>query len=307
MIARDLVAERALYDALRASFGQDERTGTHLSALLNPLQEYWRRVEGRTVTDADLMYFTAGRGHEDILSRLLGQDFELTPEAEIEGIHLRPDFRAISDRIIPKGKHAEFKTRRANLAKTDEEAQEAYKSYREQIRGYMALKDQDEMYLIVLSLLQGSKGDGTKPVVAVYKETMTRGEMLALRTALIQRKILLESGVTSLLPLCWEFLCGKWVKKTEKVTAEDGWKSTKATWTYEPECPHYASCKPQLRDPRRGAKNERAEAGSPELSGEGLPSDPVRAEGQAPTDSVARVPDRLPLAAPRGRMVGEVA
>jgi hypothetical protein len=300
MIARDSVAERALYDAIRESFAKDERTGTHLSALLNPLQEYWRQVEGRTVTDTDLMYFTAGRGHEDILARLLDQDFELTPEAEIEGIHLRPDFRAISDRIIPKGKHAEFKTRRANLAKTDEEAQEAYQSYRDQIRGYMALKDQGEMYLVVLSLLEGNKGDGTKPVLAVYRETMTEGERLVLRTALIQRKILLENGVTSLLPLCWEWLCGK----LTKVKKDD---EKEKVWVYEPKCPHYYSCQPQRRDPRRGAKNDRSEASGPEVSGAGVQADPVRAEGQAPADRVEAISGDPTMAESNRSLVGKVA
>jgi hypothetical protein len=242
--------EKRLYDALRGSFGTDERTGIHLSALLNPLQEYWRRQEGRPpLTDTEIGYFTAGRGHEDILARLLKDDFELTTEEEIEGIHLRPDFRALNDKIIPAGAHAEFKTRRSNLPKTDEEAQRVFQSYRDQVRGYMALKNQPEMYLIVLSLLEGRNGDPlnpTRPVIAVYRETMSPSELADLRSALIMRKGVLVAGAHSLLPLCWEFLCGKWTKKKE-------WKHSVAVWEYEPKCPYHGKCQPQLRDPKRGA------------------------------------------------------
>jgi hypothetical protein len=269
VLSRDPDAEKRLYAALRESFGTDERTGIHLSALLNPLQEYWRRKEGRPpLTDTEIGYFTAGRGHEDILARLLKDDFELTPEEEIDGIHLRPDFRALNDKIIPKGAHAEFKTRRSNLPKTDAEAQSVFQSYRDQIRGYMALKNQPEMYLIVLSLLEGRNGDPlnpTRPVIAVYRETMTEAEMADEKTTLLRSKVCLEIGAAILLPLCWQFLCGKWTK-------------TKTGFVYEPKCPHYAKCQPQLRDSKRGLSYARSEASRPGLPSQEVLGDPVRAE-----------------------------
>jgi hypothetical protein len=237
MLARVPDAEDKLYSALRTSFGQDERTGVHLSSLLNPRLTYFRKIDPRPLTDQEIGYFVGGRGHEDIISRLLGQDFELTAEEEIDGIHLRPDFVATTDRIIPKGAHAEFKTRRSNLPKTDELAQTVFQSYRDQIRGYMALKHHHEMYLIVLSLLEGKTKDPLSvsgPVLAVYRETMTDEELMDARDDLYQRKTLLEIGATRVMPLCWEFMCVKWDKGTLKA-----------------KCPYYRQCKPYEMDPKR--------------------------------------------------------
>ncbi|HSE45001.1 MAG TPA: hypothetical protein VLA89_06700 [Gemmatimonadales bacterium] len=251
MLTRVPEAEARLYDALRESFGRDVRTGVHLSSLLNPLKTYWDQRNGRPpLTDRDIGYFTAGRGHEDILTKLLATDFESTPEEEIDGIHLRPDFRAVTSRVIPAGEYAEFKTRRSNLPKTDTEAQDAFKSYRDQVRGYMALKRREQMYLIVLSLLEGKGRDPlspSQPVIAVYRETMTPDELTAEWTELQNRKTLLELGVKAMLPLCPAWMCGKWIKQPQD--AKDKFK-------YHPLCPHYESCQPQNRDPKRGAKRE---------------------------------------------------
>jgi hypothetical protein len=249
LLTRDPAAERCLYEVLRESFAQDTRDGIHLSSLLTPLKEHWRRTSPPVpLTDSEIGYFTAGRGHEDILTRLLVEDFESTPEEVIDGIHLRPDFIAITNRVIPKGSHAELKTRRMNLPKTDAEAQTAFDTYRAQIRGYMALKRQPEMYLIVLSLLEGKTKDPlstSQPVIAVYKETMTDAELEHTRADLQNRKALLGAGVWSLLPLCPAWQCG-------------GWRKAESTWVYIVKCPYYAKCRPDLKDPKRGMKREQS-------------------------------------------------
>src|SRR5690349_458346 len=251
MISRQPDIETKLYDALRDSFGQDQRTGVHLSSLLNPRQTHFRKLDPRQLTDDEIGYFVGGRGHEDIISRLLEQDFELTPEEIIDGIHLRPDFRALTDQIVPKGSHVEFKTRRSNLPKTDAQAQTDFNSYRDQIRGYMALKRQTEMYLVVLSLTEGKTGDPlskSRPVLAVYRETMTLAERDRVWADLQQRKTLLEVGATSIMPLCWEFLCVKWVKGV-----------------LLPKCPYYEQCKPWHMDSRRATSDKKAPQEDTEL------------------------------------------
>ena len=255
MLARVPEAEARLYDALRESFGRDVRTGVHLSSLLNPLKTYWDQRNGRPpLTDRDIGYFTAGRGHEDILTKLLATDFESTPEEEIDGIHCRPDFRAVTSRVIPAGEYAEFKTRRSNLPKTDTEAQDALRSYRDQVRGYMALKRREQMYLIVLSLLEGKIHKNplsqSQPVIAVYRETMTPDELTAEWTELQNRRTLLQLGVKAMLPLCPAWMCGRWVKNPEYDPATDN----KSRFNYFAVCPHYEPCQPQKRDPNRGAK-----------------------------------------------------
>jgi hypothetical protein len=223
----------------------------HLTSLLNPRQTYWRALDPLPITDAEIGFFSGGRGHEDAVGKLLTADFIETPEVEIDGIHMRPDFQAVSDRIIPLGEYAEFKTRRSNLPKSDEEANDPKKglgSYRDQVRGYMALKRRPTMYLIVLSLTEGKTRDplsSSAPVYAVYKETMTQEELTATREHLISMKILLGSPAGSdMMPLCWSWLCGKWVK----ALVRDG-----GAWSYVPRCPYYPKCAPQLSDPNRGA------------------------------------------------------
>jgi hypothetical protein len=250
VLERQPELEVKLYDALRESFGQQERTGLHLTALLNPRQTYWRNLEPLPLTDAEVGFFSAGRGHEDAVAKMLVSDFVETPEEEIDGIHLRPDFLAISDRIIPKGEYAEFKTRRSNLPKSDEEANDPKKgltTYRDQVRRYMALKRRSNMYLIVLSLTEGKSRDPlsvSSPVYAVYKETMTDAELTQERDYLISMKILLNSPAGSdQMPLCWEFLCGKW----HRALVREG-----GAWSYIPKCPYYQKCKPWETDTNRG-------------------------------------------------------
>lgn len=249
MLVRDPDAEVRLYDVLRESFGNDVRTGTHLSALLNPVQEHWRRTKPPIPkTNAEIGYFIAGRGHEDAIARLLEKDFVETVEEVVDGIHLRPDFVAVSDRIIPKGSHAELKTRRMNLPLLNSDLNKAFQTYRDQVRGYMALKRQSEMYLIVLSLLEGKTKDPlskSEPRIAVYKETMGELELLNLRNELQARKYDLEHGNWNQLPLCWDFLCGKWTPI--KV-------GTEKKFVYLPKCPYYQACRPDLKDPKRGMK-----------------------------------------------------
>jgi hypothetical protein len=252
MLERMPDLEIALYEVLRESFIEQDltRTGLHLTALLNPRQTYWRNLDPRPLTNAEIGFFSAGRGHEDAVAKMLVQDFIETPEATIDGIHLRPDFQAISDRIIPCGEYAEFKTRRSNLPKSDEEAndpQRGLTTYRDQIRRYMALKRRTSMYLIVLSLTEGKTRDPlstSAPVYAVYKETMTTQELIEERSYLISMRILLQSPAgAQQMPLCWEFLCGKW----HKALVRDG-----GTWSYIPRCPYYENCKPWETDPQRG-------------------------------------------------------
>jgi hypothetical protein len=254
MLTRVPDIEVKLYDALRESFMKNERTGLHLTDLLNPRQKYWRMLDPQPITDAQIGFFTGGLGHEDAITRLLADDFEETPEEVHYGIHCRPDYVAKSDRIVPKGEFLELKTRRSNLPKSDADANDPKRgltTYRDQIRSYMALKHRTSMYLVVLSLTEGKTRDPlstSAPVFAVYREDMTEQELAEKRDHLIGMKILLESpaGVQQM-PLCWEFLCGKW----NKALVRDG-----GAWSYIPKCPWYDKCRPQDTDPNRGVNHE---------------------------------------------------
>ncbi len=290
MIARCLALEVNFYDCLRESFGPQARGGIHLSGLVSPRQEFWQHAVPMVPTDDELGYFTAGRGHEDALQRFLGQDFKHTEEALIDGILLRPDFEAISNRIIPLGEHAEFKTRRANLPKNDDEAQEAFSHYRHQVRGYMALKRRNTMYLVVFSLVEGKTGDAlsrSHPVFAVYVETMTDAELEAERQALQARRATLllaraahAAGDTNavemellMMPLCEDWMCGKAtaampikcltpgcgkeyessIKWARQHGAQTG-HNIPVKWGYLPRCKWYQYCRPWEIDSSRGGR-----------------------------------------------------
>lgn len=227
MLARCPELEKGFYTALRESFGSNARDGVHASGLLQPRKEYWNRAVPKPATDEELGYWTAGRGHEDALSRFLQDDFGPTPQAVIDGISMRPDFVSLTGRIIPAGAYAEMKTRRSNLPENDQEAQEKFGSYREQMRIYMALRRRMEMYLIVLSLVEGKTQDAlsrSSPVWAVYRETFAdvaeleaeRAKWLARRDGFLTLLEAQASGVQQFIdaallatPLCADWLCGK--------------------------------------------------------------------------------------------------
>jgi hypothetical protein len=279
VLTRQPDLEVKLYDALRESFGSADREGIHLTDLLTPRKKFWAHVEPLPPTDGELGFFTAGRAHEDALQRFLGKHFVLSLPYRVEGIDMRPDFQAITNDIIPATQYAEFKTRRSDLPKDDHEANEKLSNYREQIRGYMTLLGRDEMYLIVLSLVEGKnpydKFSKSKPIFAVYKETMTfeeREEMLARlfhNHRFLQAALMTESkDIAGILPLCPAWQCGKHVAtlpvtcscgkeyKTQsfadKHADETGhWIDFK--WQYVPACKWYGSCKPHLIDKTRKA------------------------------------------------------
>ncbi len=62
----------------------------HVSDLLNPRWAYFQRVMPRPITDDELGYFIAGRGHEDALWRLHG--YQQGEQRIAYGISFRPDF-----------------------------------------------------------------------------------------------------------------------------------------------------------------------------------------------------------------------
>lgn len=227
MLTRCPELEVKFYDALRESFGSNARDGIHLSGLTDgPRKEFWQRALPKRATDEELGYWTAGRGHEDALSRFLQDDFAPTPQVVVDGISLRPDFISLTGRIVPAGAYVEMKTRRSNLPENDEEAQEKFSHYRTRMRGYMALKQRRVMYLIVLSLVEGKTADAlsrSSPVWAVYREDMTDAELEAERAKLLARRDAYlrliaahEAGNTQrvelellAMPLCEDWMCGK--------------------------------------------------------------------------------------------------
>jgi hypothetical protein len=191
-ITRNLDKEKVILTALRESF-DEPRTGVHLSDLLHPRQAAFKRIMPLPLTESEILYFLAGRGHEEVFARLAGVTVGASTVKYVKipgfvageprikhGIMYRPDFRWDT-------KPTEFKTRRANLAKPGEESR-VYDHYLEQLRGYCALDSQPYAQLIVFSLLEGRSGDPlnpTHPELAVYDVQFSPGDLSFMESYLV--------------------------------------------------------------------------------------------------------------------------
>ena len=292
-ITRRPDTETWLLDEMRRSFGDGARPEMHLSDLLNPRKGYWARVSPKPVTDDEIVYFLAGRGHEDVFGRISG--LERGKPQRAFGIVYTVDFH--------KGSFCELKTRRRNLAPEGFEA-ERYNSYIEQCKGYCALErgrlatqhgvitsSWNHCELIVIALVQQQEDGSTKPEIGVYDLEFTEQELDDNLIELQQRAGTLEyllqlvknpdyskHEAARLLPLCWDWMCGK--RSSEMVTKPycttckrefqtdwgigkhvdsktgRGHAVTKATYRYfyKPRCKYYSECQPFRDDPNRGGE-----------------------------------------------------
>lgn len=269
-----------ILDQIRQTFVRDGEArnagGLHLSDLLSPRKAFWARAMPLPPDDKDILYFVAGRGHEDAIGRVSGlvvtEQKVWQASTESPPVSYRPDF-TLND-LFP----GEFKTRRANLAPSGEEAI-VYESYLEQLRGYCAIQHEKYGVLIVLSLLEGRKAGEpkapTEPALAVYDVFFTDEELAATRAWLEERRDELVSalriGDPSPLPLCKAWMCGKPRKVQERgpfcLTCNKEFQTDYTArrhkhevqpaavhWEYEPRCKWWKFCKPYSVDPERGPR-----------------------------------------------------
>lgn len=272
-ITRRADLEALLLDEMRSSFAREDRTtqNIHVSDILAPRRAYWGRVKPKPVTDDEIGYFVAGRGHEDALARISG--VQPGEARQVDGIWLRSDFYT----SIP----LEFKTRRRSLAADADEAMRRYDTYIDQCRAYAALQDRPSAWLWVLGLVSEQRDGGTKPEFQVWHLDFTPEELLAERTRLATVRDALRgawdgAGVDSV-PLCPAWQCGKtgavmvepprcetcqrdfqteWgAKKHTDSKTGAGHTMSPATFqrTYAPKCRWYEDCRPWIvDDARRG-------------------------------------------------------
>lgn len=280
-IERNPKRETLVLNQIRKSFTDEgPRTGVHLSDLLSPRRSYWSRVRPLDPTNSDVLYWLAGRGHEDALGRVAGlvvteQKF-WHPTSDIPStlpISYRPDFTF--NGLFP----GEFKTRRWNLPEPGEEAIQ-FESYLEQLRGYCAIEGSNYGLLLVLSLLEGKNRNDpmskSEPALAAYDVFFSDEELAGTREWLEERR---DTFVTALmsrdhttLPLCKDWMCGKpkkvidqgaYCHKCEKeVNHKPAHEHVIAGhvqpavehWEYEVRCKWYDVCRPQDVDPSRGER-----------------------------------------------------
>lgn len=289
-ITRNPDKEKVILTALRQSF-DEPREGVHLSDLMNPRESAFKRLMPLPLTESEILFFLAGRGHEEVFARLAGVEVGASKVKYVKipgfvageqrikhGISYRPDFRWDT-------KPTEFKTRRRNLAKPGEEAI-VYDSYLDQLKGYCTLDEQPWAQLVVLSLLEGQSGDPlnpTHPELAVYDVQFSPGDMRHMKDYLIEiaaqfSAVIQDGSIASIqeLPLCRAWMCGKnrkvivkpawcieckkelaepWASKHTSTKAGEGHTVTpeEVRWEYEPKCKWYTFSQPDKVDALRGA------------------------------------------------------
>jgi len=239
------------------------------------------------LTETQIGYFASGRALEDVVARLAGIEGMALAAKRVNitglvagegrtrlGISYRPDFRW-GERPV------EFKSRRAEFAEPGREA-ETYSHYLEQLRGYCALDSQPEGGLYLFDIGGGCTphlGHNSfyrrEPSFAYYDVEFMQDELEFMRQELQSRRdarlAALPGGIKGgwQLPLCDAWMCGR-NKKTVVTEAKCGAEGCEvkhrtkkaghemqeevASWSYEPKCAWHVFCRPELVDPKRGAR-----------------------------------------------------
>jgi hypothetical protein len=272
---------QALMDALKETFretrGRAGDTEIHLSDLMYPRKSFFGRTTDVLPTATEVLLWTAGRAHEDVVARLGGAvtadiprlgavaGLEVGERRVRQGIQYRPDFRWY-------GLPAEMKTRRKPLPKPGEEA-EAFSGYLEQLLGYCVLDGAPSGSLFVFDLMT--------PAFAVYDVQFLNSEIqrwkMELQTRLTWLKYSLQGKHHQQLPLCPAWMCGTQTKRlvvpafcqdcnqdltSKQVQQHDRSKKKYKghmirppifTWDYTKRCKWYDDCAPYKDDESRRA------------------------------------------------------
>jgi hypothetical protein len=201
-IVRDESIEEWALEEAQTNWGKEAREGIHLTDLLTPKLAFFRKTKPQYPTKKELLYWTAGRGHEQAFLDSIGYQHGETKEWN--GILYTPD--------VFLNFPIEFKTRRRMLAKEGNEA-ETYDWYINQLRGYCAMEDKTQGWLGVLCLVQPMKEDvfKTEPELAFYRVNFDVEELANERNRLSEIKrffnLALQTNDHSALPDCPKWMC----------------------------------------------------------------------------------------------------
>jgi hypothetical protein len=267
----------ALKETFRETRGRDGDTEIHLSDLLMPRKAFWGRMTDVLPTATEVLLWTAGRAHEDVVARLGGAvtadiprlgavtGLQVGERRVRQGIQYRPDFRWC-------GFPTEMKTRRKALPKPGDEA-EIFSGYLEQLLGYCVLDEVLSGHLIVFDIVT--------PALAVYDVEFLPSEVSRwrheLQTRLTWLKYSLQGKTHRQLPLCPAWACGAQTKRLEvpafcidcdsdltskqmqqhkvskKKYAGHKLRAPIYAWDYTKRCKWYDACEPGQQDESRRA------------------------------------------------------
>ena len=193
--------QEAMVAALK-TFLSRPRTGISVSDLLFPRKTFYSRKHTEVeVTEDEMGYFIAGRGHHDIIGILTTTDEFTEVKVEWEGIKGHID--------IYEDVPIEVKTTRLNRIATREELIRNNSHYFEQLGMYCAMTNHNVGRLLLFYLGVKNGDNKTLPKLVVYD--VTYKDMGGIRKEMLERKKLLEDAFSAdsaeKLPMCPKWMC----------------------------------------------------------------------------------------------------
>ncbi len=233
VVQRHEEVEDWIYSEARKYLTRKPRVGFHVSDLMTPRKAYWAsRLGAEPLQKREILYFAAGRAHEEIVTALSQIGRYRRVEGEWLGTTEEPyrpgdGVKYQVDAVVPTGERetpVEIKTNRRPTVVPAEKVAEEYSTYLWQLRAYMAILGQTPGYLVVFHLMARNlsvAGDDeayswlkqSEPLLVVYQIDFTEEELAEARADLQERKSLLEvsqaMGDHTILSECPEWMCGR--------------------------------------------------------------------------------------------------
>jgi len=210
-LTRNQTSEKWIVDRVKEHLNSQPRgEGIHVSDLVHPRKAYWKRIDPRPMTDDEAGYFVAGRGHHEVIEAIIEGVDNKSPDTGQhvwEGIYYSPD--------LNMNYPVEIKTSRAQLGPEDtgKDPRQEYDNYLAQLTSYMAVENSEKGGLIIFYLNKkvDRNSRSTKPRFQVWDVVMTKDELAAKRTSMLDGKRNLEQAVDSHhfseLECCPSWLC----------------------------------------------------------------------------------------------------
>lgn len=213
-IERDYTEEQRLLDLARKHITREERTGIHMSDIMDSRLAYFKWLTKQPVPDRLINMFVVGQALHAILLCIKGgtEDYQRPPDSGTKHfgeLQYSPDFLEMED-----GSPNEIKTTRSfylpDCAYLPDD--KTYHMYLEQLVGYMASEDKLTGRLTLLYLNSKDKETNrTAPSIFVFKVTCTPEQLAAMRAVITKATELLaqakEEKNHKVLPLCRPWKC----------------------------------------------------------------------------------------------------
>lgn len=210
-IERDYDEEKDLLAASRAYLEKDERTGIHMSDIMDSRLAFFKWLHAGPIPDRLINMFLVGQALHAVLLCVKGgtDDYTRPPDGgtkHFQEIQYSPDFLNV------KGEPDEIKTTRSfylpKVAYLPDD--KTYHMYLEQLVGYMAAEDK-QIGRLTLLYINHKDEFRTAPAIFVFKVTCTPEQLAAMRKVItIASNKLSKAKETkdfSLLDLCRSWKC----------------------------------------------------------------------------------------------------